>query len=187
MEGEPVTVDAVVKRGNCAVFLDVSVGGSPLGRLRLELFRTQVPRASENFRQLCTGELRKGGLAVGYKGSRFHRVIKGFMLQGGDIVKGDGTGRMSIFGERFDDEPAGLAMRHTGAGLLSMANSGPNSNGCQFFLTCARAEWLDGKHVVFGRVMDEEGHLLLRKLEAVPCGAGDRPKLEVLVTECGEL
>jgi len=78
-------------------------------------------------------------------------------------------------------------MRHTGAGLLSMANSGPNSNGCQFFLTCARAEWLDGKHVVFGRVMDEEGHLLLRKLEAVPCGAGDRPKLEVLVTECGEL
>ena len=102
-------MDAVVKRGNAAVFLDVTVGGAPLGRLRLELFRTQVPRAAENFRQLCTGELKKGGLAVGYKGCRFHRVIKGFMLQGGDIVKGDGTGRMSIYGERFDDEPGGVS------------------------------------------------------------------------------
>ena len=185
---EPTTVDAVVRRGNAAVFLDVSVGGAPLGRLRLELFRTQVPRAAENFRQLCTGELRKGGLSVGYKGCRFHRVVKDFMLQGGDFVKGDGTGRMSIYGERFDDEPAGLAMRHTGPGLLSMANSGPNSNGCQFFVTTARAEWLDGKHVVFGRVMDDEGMLLVRKVEAVPVAAGNhRPKLDVIVTECGEL
>ena len=183
---DETTVDAVVKRGNAAVFLDVAVGGTLLGRIRLELFKTQVPRTAENFRQLCTGELKKGGLSVGYKNVPFHRVIKDFMIQGGDVIKGDGTGRVCIYGERFDDEAAGLQLRHTGAGLLSMANSGPNSNGCQFFLTCGKADWLDGKHVVFGRVMDDEGLLVLRKLEAVPCNAS-KPRLECVIAECGEL
>jgi peptidyl-prolyl isomerase H (cyclophilin H) len=101
-------------------------------------------------RQFCTGEYRKGGKPLGYKGCSFHRVIKGFMAQGGDILRGDGTGCTSIYGDRFDDED--LSLKHTGAGLLSMANSGPNSNGCQFFISCDACDWLDGKHVIFGKV-----------------------------------
>ena len=184
------SIEAVIKRGNAAVFLDVSAGGAggaPLGRIRFELFTTQVPRTCENFRQLCTGEHKRGGASVGYKGSRFHRVIRDFMLQGGDFVKGDGTGRLSIYGDRFDDEPAGLQMRHSRAGLLSMANSGPNSNACQFFVTCAPAPHLDGKHVVFGRVLDDDSMDVVRKMEAVPTDAANRPKLELFVTESGEL
>lgn len=181
------SVADVLRRGNVAVFLDVTVGGAPIGRLRLELFAAQVPRASENFRQLCTGEHRRGGAPVGYKGAPFHRVLKDFMAQGGDVVKGDGTGRLSAFGDRFDDEPAGLALRHAGPGVLSMANSGPNTNGCQFFITFAPAPHLDGKHVVFGRLMDAASLAVLRKIEAVPVGANARPRLEVVVSECGEL
>jgi peptidyl-prolyl isomerase H (cyclophilin H) len=110
------------------------------------------------------------------------------MIQGGDFVKGDGTGRMSIYGERFDDEATGLRLNHSMPGLLSMANSGPNSNGSQFFITTGAAEWLDGKHVVFGRVLDEDSLLLARKIEAVPTTLGNnRPKLDVVITECGEL
>jgi peptidyl-prolyl isomerase H (cyclophilin H) len=184
---EDLTVADVVKRGNHAVFLDITIGGHPAGRIKLELWRT-VPRAAENFRQLCTGETKRNGAPMGYKGSVFHRVIKGFMIQGGDFVRGDGTGRACIFGDRFDDEPAGLAGRHAGPGLLSMANSGPNSNSCQFFLTCAKTEWLDGKHVVFGRVLDAESLLVVRKIEAVPvAGPSNRPRLDVVVAECGEL
>jgi len=185
---EDQTVDAVVARGNVAVFFDVSIGGTPVGRVSLELYKTQVPRTAENFRQLCTGELRRGGAPVGYKGSRFHRVIKGFMVQAGDFVRGDGTGRTSIFGDKFDDEPAGLVLKHPGAGVLSMANSGPHTNGCQWFITTGAADWLDGKHVVLGRVLDAASMLVVRKIEAVPVVEGsNKPKLDVLVTECGEL
>jgi peptidyl-prolyl isomerase H (cyclophilin H) len=181
-------VEAVIRRGNVCVFFDISVGGVSLGRIRFELFCTQVPRTSENFRQFCTGEFRRNGEATGYKGTKFHRVLKEFMIQGGDFVKGDGTGRMSIYGERFDDEVSGLKLNHATSGLLSMANSGPNSNGSQFFITTGPAEWLDGKHVVFGKVLDEESMLLVRKIEAVPTTVGNnRPKLDVIITECGEL
>lgn len=180
-------MDQVIKRGNVAVFLDIAIGGHAVGRVKLELFKSQVPRTCENFRQFCTGEHRRNMQPIGYKGCRFHRVISGFMIQGGDFVKGDGTGRQSIYGERFDDEPAGLKLRHSGPGLLSMANSGPNTNACQFFITCKETPWLDGKHVVFGRVMDSDSMLVVRKVEAVPVGPNNKPRLEVVVSECGEL
>ena len=134
------------------------------------------------------GEHRRNTLPVGYKGSRFHRVIQGFMLQAGDFPKGDGTGRTSIFGaDTFEDEPSGLQLRHSAPGILSMANSGPNTNGCQFFITAKATEWLDGKHVVFGRVMDYASMMVVRKVEAVPVGPLNKPKLECVITECGEL
>ena len=184
---EDQTGAACVARGNTVVFFDIAIGGHAVGRLAFEVFKSQVPRASENFRALATGELRRGGVAVGYKGSRFHRVLKGFMVQGGDFVRGDGTGRTSVYGDRFDDEPAGLALRHAGAGMLAMANSGAHTNGCQWYVTAAPAPWLDGKHVVFGRVLDAASLLVVRKIEAVPVGAGGKPVLDVEVTECGEL
>lgn len=114
----------------------------------------------------------------------FHRVIKGFMVQGGDFIKGDGTGSKSIYGTNFADE--NFMAKHTGPGLLSMANSGPNTNGCQFFITCAPAEWLDNKHVVFGRVLGDS-LLVVRKLENVATGPNNRPKLPCKITQCGEL
>ena len=128
---------------------------------------------------------RKNGQPVGYKGCSFHRLIKGFMLQGGDFVKGDGTGCISIYGEKFQDE--NFDLKHTGPGILSMANSGKDTNGCQFFLTCDKCEWLDGQHVVFGRVIDNPSLLTLRKLENVSVGANSKPKLPCAISECGEL
>lgn len=144
-----------------------------------------VVQTVENFRQLCTGEYRPAGIPVGYKGSKFHRVIKDFMVQGGDFLKGDGTGRVSIYGDKFDDEP--FIKKHTGPGLLSMANSGANTNGCQFFVTCGKCDWLDGKHVVFGQVLDAESMLAIRRIENLSTAAGNVPRLEVLISECGEL
>ena len=185
---ENSTVDEVIKRGNAAVFLDVAVGGVPVGRIQLELFKQQCPRTAENFRLFCTGEHRRSAQPLGYKGSALHRVIKDFMVQGGDFVKGDGTGRTSTLGDKFDDEPSGLQLRHATPGVLSMANSGPHTNGCQFFITTRAAPHLDGKHVVFGRVMDAASMLALRKVENVPVGGPtNRPKLDCVVTECGEL
>ncbi|DAZ93217.1 TPA: hypothetical protein N0F65_001569 [Lagenidium giganteum] len=107
------------------------------------------------------------------------------MVQGGDFLKGDGTGRMSIYGDKFADE--NFVHKHTEAGLLSMANSGPDTNGCQFFFTCAPCDWLDGKHVVFGKILDPASLLVVRKMESVPVGANSKPKLNVTITECGEL
>jgi peptidyl-prolyl isomerase H (cyclophilin H) len=112
------------------------------------------------------------------------QIIKGFMIQGGDFVKGDGTGALSIYGSKFEDE--NFIGKHTGPGLLSMANSGPNSNGCQFFITCAKCDWLDNKHCVYGRVIDD-GMLVVRKLEAVATGQNNKPKLACVITECGEM
>lgn len=181
---DPV-VEEILSRGNHVVFFDIAIGGIPSGRIRMELFADLCPRTVENFRQLCTGEYRRNTLPVGYKNCSFHRVVKGFVIQGGDFERGDGTGRSCIYGTAFPDE--NFILKHRGPGLLSMANSGPNTNGCQFFITCAKCEWLDGKHVVFGKVLDEESMLVVRKIENVPVGQGDKPKLSVTIEQCGEL
>ncbi|XP_060708224.1 peptidyl-prolyl cis-trans isomerase H isoform X1 [Hemiscyllium ocellatum] len=132
---------------NPVVFFDITIGGQEVGRMKIELFADVVPRVAENVRQFCTGEFRKDGVPIGYKGSTFHRIIKDFMIQGGDFVNGDGTGVCSIYRGPFADE--NFKLKHNAPGLLSMANSGPNTNGCQFFITCSKCDWLDGKHVVF--------------------------------------
>ena len=165
------------------VFFDISIGDKDLGRLKMQLFTDKVPRTAENFRQLCTGEYRRNDEPQGYKGSIFHRVIKDFMIQGGDFLNGDGTGSFSIYGEKFDDE--NFYLKHTGPGLLSMANSGKNSNGCQFFITCAKCDFLDGKHVVFGKII--EGMEIVRAIEMCPTGAKNRPEKVVRITECGQM
>eukprot|EP00009_Paramoeba_aestuarina_P000336 CAMPEP_0201514956 /NCGR_PEP_ID=MMETSP0161_2-20130828/6654_1 /ASSEMBLY_ACC=CAM_ASM_000251 /TAXON_ID=180227 /ORGANISM="Neoparamoeba aestuarina, Strain SoJaBio B1-5/56/2" /LENGTH=177 /DNA_ID=CAMNT_0047911651 /DNA_START=79 /DNA_END=609 /DNA_ORIENTATION=+ len=171
------------KEANPVVFFDITVGHQNQGRIKLELFADKCPKTAENFRQFCTGEYRRAGEPIGYKGCNFHRVIKDFMIQGGDFVKGDGTGIASIYGERFNDE--NLTLKHDSPGLLSMANTGPNSNGCQFFITCAPAQWLDGKHVVFGRVI--EGLRVVHLIENVPVDAKSRPKIDIKISECGEM
>ncbi|KAJ8585423.1 hypothetical protein M405DRAFT_410735 [Rhizopogon salebrosus TDB-379] len=165
------------------VFMDINIGETPAGRIKMELFSDIVPKTAENFRQLCTGECRRDQRPQGYKNATFHRVVPNFMCQGGDFLNGDGTGSFSIYGKNFPDE--NFQEMHSGPGLLSMANSGTNTNGCQFFITTAKCDFLDGKHVVFGKVID--GMLTLRKIENVPTGQNNRPKLVVKIVECGEM
>lgn len=169
---------------NPVVFFDITVGTTEIGRMKMELFADITPKTAENFRQFCTGEYRRDGVPIGYKGCSVHRVIKDFMIQGGDFINNDGTGLMSIFsGTQFPDE--NFTMKHDGPGLLSMANSGKDTNGCQFFITCAKCDFLDNKHVVFGRVLD--GLLVMRKIENVPTGPNNKPKISVTITQCGEM
>lgn len=177
------TGNSLLHRDNPVVFFDISIGGQALGRIKIELFAHLVPKTAENFRQFCTGEFKRNGVPQGYKNATFHRIIKDFMIQGGDFMRNDGTGSISIYGDQFADE--GFFMNHSGPGLVSMANSGPNTNGSQFFITCAPCDFLDGKHVVFGRVI--EGLTVVRRVEETPVGQQNRPKLLVSITECGQM
>jgi len=166
------------------VFFDIAIGKTNAGKIIFELYNDVVPKTADNFRALCTGEKGKGtsGKMLHYKGSTFHRIIPKFMCQGGDFTNGNGTGGESIYGKSFNDE--NFNEKHTVKGLLSMANSGRNTNGSQFFITTVKTPWLDGKHVVFGKVI--EGMDVLDKMETMGTQDGT-PKERIEIKDCGEI
>ena len=174
------TIDTVTSK----VFFDIEIDGEKAGRIVFGLFGETVPKTAENFRSLCTGEKGVGnaGKALHFKNSLFHRIIPGFMAQGGDFTNGDGRGGESIYGSRFNDE--NFKLKHTKPMLLSMANAGPNTNGSQFFITFKETPWLDGRHVVFGEVI--EGQNIVNELEKIGTGSGSTKKKAVIV-DSGEL
>ncbi|KAJ1729813.1 peptidyl-prolyl cis-trans isomerase cpr6 [Coemansia biformis] len=178
-------VTSMLNSENPRVFFDITIGGRAAGRIVMELYKDKVPRTAENFRALCTGEKGEGklGKPLWFKGCGFHRVIKSFMIQGGDFTAGNGTGGESIYGEKFEDEA--FPYQHDRPYLLSMANAGPNTNGSQFFITTVNTPHLDNKHVVFGQVL--KGRHVVKEIEATPTDSGDKPQDAVVVANCGEL
>nr|XP_039266820.1 peptidyl-prolyl cis-trans isomerase-like [Styela clava] len=175
---DKVSTEKINKKSkNPRVFFDLRFGTQYAGRILMELRADVTPKTVENFRCLCTHE--KG---YGYKGSTFHRIIPQFMCQGGDFTNHNGTGGKSIYGKKFEDE--NFTLKHTGAGVLSMANSGPNTNGSQFFICTEKTDWLDDKHVVFGHVV--EGLEVVKKMENLGSKDG-KPKQKVVIADCGEL
>mmetsp|Transcript_37054 Transcript_37054/g.105381 ORF Transcript_37054/g.105381 Transcript_37054/m.105381 type:complete len:231 (-) Transcript_37054:116-808(-) len=161
----------------------------PQQRVIIELNEKESPMACQNFKAFCTGEKGKAkecNKEMCYRGVPFHRIVRGFMMQGGDFVKGTGTGGESIFGKKFKDDAGGLKLRHEGRGVVSMSNTGKNSNTCQFFITFADLKQLNGKHVVFGQVV--EGMEVIDRVEeeAASDGAGE-PLLPVKIVDCGVL
>lgn len=170
---------------NPVVFFDIAAGGKPLGRIEMLLRADVAPKTVENFRALCTGERGNGkvsGKPLHFKGSTFHRVIPEFMCQGGDFTQGNGTGGESIYGAKFADE--NFQLKHDGPGVLSMANAGANTNGSQFFLCTVPTPWLDGKHVVFGRVTS--GMDVVKKVEGYGSANG-RTSEKIVIVDCGQL
>lgn len=169
---------------NPKVFFDITMNDKPAGRIVMELYADSVPKTAENFRALCTGEkgMGKSGKPLHFKGSVFHRVIPQFMLQGGDFTHGSGVGGESIYGAKFQDE--NFIHKHTGSGILSMANAGPNTNGSQFFICTVPCPWLDGKHVVFGKVV--EGMNVVKAVEGVGSQSG-KTMQKVVIADCGQL
>merc|ERR1712010_435287 len=169
---------------NPVCFFDMTADGTPLGRIEMTLRSDVVPKTAENFRALCTGEkgTGKSGKPLHFKGSSFHRVITNFMCQGGDFTAGNGTGGESIYGEKFADE--NFQLKHTGPGVLSMANAGPGTNGSQFFLCTVKTDWLDGKHVVFGSVT--KGMEVVKAIEGVGSGSGATAR-PVVIADSGQL
>jgi len=175
------TADATVTN---TVYFDITIDDAPAGRITFGLFGDVVPKTVENFRALCTGEkgIGKAGKSLAYKGSIFHRVIPQFMLQGGDFTDFNGRGGESIYGSKFKDE--NFQLHHDVPGLLSMANSGPDTNGSQFFITTVVTSWLDGRHVVFGKVID--GMDLVKRIEALGSGSGATSK-RIAISDAGEI
>ncbi|KAF9032422.1 cyclophilin-like domain-containing protein [Panaeolus papilionaceus] len=169
------TTSASAGKNMANVFFDIAINQKHTGRIVFQLFDETVPKTSQNFRELCTGQH-----GFGYAGSSFHRIIPRFMLQGGDFTCGNGTGGKSIWGPKFADE--NFVHKHIGPGLLSMANSGPNTNGSQFFITTVDTPWLDNRHVVFGKVV--EGMNLVKVIESFGSESGT-PKAQITITSSG--
>ncbi len=180
-EGEAIKPQAEI---TSRVYFDIDINSRPAGRIVMGLYGNVVPKTVENFATLCEGSKTdpRSGRRLAYAGSSFHRIIPNFMLQGGDFTAHNGTGGLSIYGHKFNDE--NFALKHAGPGVLSMANSGRNTNGSQFFICTQKTSWLDGKHVVFGVV--EEGFDLVKRIESYGSSSG-RPSARIAIRSAGIL